>query len=198
MASRKIPVNRIPDDRPVYGADISDLAEAFEFTTLDSSYLLGAYMPNYLKMTSTTISDSDRDAGETVPGAERPITDPTRALMLRLISRHPEYCPIEKAATPHEVYEAIQQIPGREGYKPRYYGPLLGCEVGSSYRWNAGSGVTQAVSRYLSVIMRILTSIPVHERSAVLEELRELAEIEAATRGIAAKDLWEKGTWKQG
>jgi hypothetical protein len=172
------------------------MAEAFGFTTLDTSYLLGVYIPVLSEMTRTKLSDAELERGETVPGADKPISDPTKALLIRLLSRYHEYCPIKPSTTPHQVYEAIQKTPGYEDYKARHFGPLVGCELSSAYRWFSGSGITPTIGRYLSVVMSMMENLDDKDRQKMVAEIISLAEVEAVNRDVPKDYLWEHGSWK--
>lgn len=195
MSNRSKKITPIPDDRRVTGNDITELSESFGFTTLDTSYLLGLYLPMLGKMTSDKVSKTDEQSGNMIRGRDKPITDPTRSLLLRLLSKHPEYCPIEPSASPHDLYHLMQQTPRYEDYKLRWLGPMLGCEYGSGYRWFSGSGVSPIIGRYLTIIMSMLNGLSEAERSELFDSIQALAETEASSRDVSTERLWDQGSW---
>jgi hypothetical protein len=188
-------IKPLPDDQPVRGRDVQNVADGFQQTRLDTAYMLGIHPHILSRMTSTDLSETDLKEGHTEPGTDRTVDDPSKALFLRVLTRYPERCPTIHAASPHEVLEAITQTPGYQQYRSRHFGMLLGCELSSAYRWNAGSGVTPAVGRYLTLIKTILDDLSGNERRAFVDELIGLAEAEAQTRGLTPEELWNKGSW---
>ena len=181
---------------PVRGRDITKLGEDLGLTTLDRSYLLGVYTPMLTEIVSKNVTQRRARKGYTRPAADEIVSDPTKALLVRLVRAYPEYSPIPKAPSPHEIYEMIQGTPGFEDFSLRDLGPLLGCEVASGYRWSSGSSVTPSIERYLTIVKRLLTNADPQDRPDIIQSLIDIAESEAQARGLKPGELWKKGKWK--
>lgn len=194
--ARKINISPLPDDRQVTGADIRALATAYDYQMLDMMWLLGSPGSVYHMMISESITSAGRKRAQAKPGIDSPVADPTRSLLVRYLTRHPAATPVPEMASPVDIHELIRQTPGMESFSVRQLGPMLGCEVGSGYRWLAGEGTSAALARYVTIIRNALASLSPEDRFSVVQEFIEIAETEAAARGMKdPKQLWDKGLW---
>ncbi len=126
-----------------------------------------------------------------INGYEKPISDPTLALLIRLLDQHPELPVLPKAPTATEMYSMINQIVPLD---QKRFSILMGSEASSSYRW-LKRGVRQpaALQRLFYFFSLCILAKGPGERIALLDRWANTVEEEAKARGV--EEIFKAGRW---
>ena len=183
----------IDDDELVCGAHISLLSDELNMRTLDIQHLTALHNSRYTELVGKK-------------NKLKPLASGSLSLLVRFLLRHQEYSPIRRAPTIHQLLEVIQSIPGYEDFSKRQVGPLLGCEVGSSYRWfnpekaskdgsnkRNSSGTSPIVDRLVTLLYTNLEGRDIAERKAFFERYLDVLAEERNARGIDDVEFQERG-----
>jgi transcriptional regulator with XRE-family HTH domain len=166
--------------KPVTGADLDDLRESHGLSANEVSFLLGLSMNQW--------SDYKNLQSE-------PVSDPSLAILVRLLKRHPELVDamLPKAPRPLEIFRELSKH--REISKRRF-GLATGREGSAGYRWVSQHGrIAQGMQRLFLILQTRMRQLPPIEQGKVWDELEEVAQTEAAARGIG--DLGRAGSWRK-
>lgn len=169
----------IPNDRPVLGKDLDTVRQQFGILTSDACWLFGLSMTRWMHIVR-------RDA-------ELPVTDPTLALLVRLLDQHPELSVIPKFPDADEMFELVSKI---QETNQRKFAVLFGSEASAAYRWlKAGGRQSPAVSRLMFFLKLGLMAKPSEKRGEMLDEWQETVRQEAISRDVP--DVFASGKWNQ-
>lgn len=170
----------IPSNRPVIGRDLETLRLAFGLSTHDTIWLLN------LSITRWT------DIVRTAPDA--PVSDPSLALLVRLLVQHPELVQALLPAKPHasEVFDLMRCAAPIE---LKRFSTHLGAEASAGYRWmRPGAQPSAMVQRLMQCLRTVLHAQSNDMRSQELSSWRNTVEQEAQARGVAQVLL--TGRWR--
>lgn len=171
--------NLIPSHRPVIGRDLETLRLAFGLTTHDTIWLLNLSITRW-----TQIVRKEADA---------PVSDPSLALLVRLLMQHPELVHTLLPSKPHasEVFDLMQSASAVE---LKRFSTYVGAEASAGYRWmRPGAQPSTMVQRLLQCLHSVLSTQSCEVRSQELSGWRETVEQEAHARGLAP--VLETGRW---
>lgn len=173
----------IPENRPVIGSDIYELAQKLELSTMDACWAFGLNMPAW---TQRIKSEEFR---------HQPVTDVCLALLTRYLDLYPESCPVEKAILPVDFYFKLEKfnrmqsktkrLPAEliEGYD--FLGAILGRDTSAGYRWvRQGGGTRPVIDRYMNIINKDLG-----QGITDLSEIRDLTVLEHTARDLPTNFL---------
>lgn len=167
----------IPHDRPVIGKDLDAVRQQFGILASDACWLFGLSMTRWTHVVR-------RDA-------EKPVTDPSLALLVRFLDQHPELSVIPKFPQAEEMYELISKV---QETNQRKFAVLFGSEASAAYRWlKAGGKQSPAVNRLMFFLKLGLMAKPQEKRGEMLDEWQETVKMEAINRDV--KDVFASGKW---
>lgn len=167
----------LPDNRPVFGSDLSDLGRRLGYTGADMRWLFGMSGPDWF---------------ETI-GALRPriVKDPARAILVRLLDESPELSPIAPKPNPKWIFDTLREIHGPEITKKRF-GLAFGRHASAGRRWiEEGAPPDPSAERLMEIWCWTLAQ----GKGSIFLHLEYLAETEAKARGIV--DLRRGGSWNR-
>lgn len=170
----------IPSNRPVIGRDLETLRLAFGLSTHDTIWLLNLSITRW-----TGIVRNAPDA---------PVSDPSLALLVRLLAQHPELLQALLPAKPHasEVFDLMRSAAPIE---LKRFSPHLGAEASAGYRWmRPGAQPSAMVQRLMQCLRTVLHAQSNDMRSQELSSWRNTVEQEARARGVA--QVLQTGRWR--
>lgn len=170
----------IPSNRPVIGRDLETLRLAFGLSTHDTIWLLN--------LSITRWTDIVRNA------PDAPVSDPSLALLVRLLAQHPELLQALLPAKPHasEVFDLMRSAAPIE---LKRFSPHLGAEASAGYRWmRPGAQPSAMVQRLMQCLRTVLHAQSNDMRSQELSSWRNTVEQEARARGVA--QVLQTGRWR--
>ena len=169
----------IPTNRPVAGKDLDAVRQALGLLTADACWLFGLSITRWTQIV--------RQA------PDEPLTDPSLALLVRLLGDHPELSIIPQFPTPAEMYDLVNSIQATD---KKRFSVLTGSDASAIYRWlNTGSRQSPAVSRLLFYLKQALLQATPAKRAEVIEEWSKTVELEAGARG--SQDIFRTFKWPQ-
>ncbi len=172
----------IPSNRPVIGRDLDTLRLAFGLTTHDTIWLLN--------LSITRWTDIVRNA------PDAPVSDPSLALLVRLLVQHPELVQALLPAKPHasEVFDLMRSATPIE---LKRFSTHLGAEASAGYRWmRPGAQPSAMVQRLMQCLRTVLHGQNNDMRSQELSSWRNTVEQEARARGVV--QVLQTGRWRPG
>jgi hypothetical protein len=177
----------IPDNRPVIGKDLDTLRRHHGLMTADACYLFGLAATNWAEI----VRQTDKATGE--PNAERPLKDPSLALLARFIDRHPEVVQLFRAPRPQDLLTAMNKV--AINIDQKRFSVMFGNEGSGGYRWiKTESRMTPAVTRLMHYMnLGISEDRSDEDRWGFLKEWYDMVLTESRARGIA--DIYLLGKW---
>lgn len=184
---------KIYDDELVCGMHITTLATKLGMRTLDIQHLTALHNSRYTELIGSK-------------NATKPLGNGTLSLLIRFLTNHPEYSPIQPPPKVDQLLELIRSVPGYEEFSKRQIGPLLGCEIGSSYRWfnpqklgesdgkpKGSSGTSPIVDRLISLLYNNLAGKDIKDRKAFMDLYESVLKDECKARGIDEEEFAKNG-----
>ena len=186
---------------PIRGSHLEDAALLRQLNTVNACWLFGLPMTKWIQLTR-------RDGAQ-------PVKNPTHALLVHMLVRHPEACPIRPSVDVNDVMSvaeaAVKQYnktklreareAGREdAFEPRVIDKkrlsiMFGREASGGYRWiTKGSRIPPSLARLFYIFMKLSDN-----KNAARELVKEwiaVVETESKSRGIS--DIWSHGRWTRG
>lgn len=162
------PIIDIPKDRPVLGSDLHALKNALGLTVDDARWVFGISMNRW---------------GDIVQkNADKPVKNPTIALLVRYFAMFPNKCPVPDRPSAEEVQKATDATLKRLGV-------LLGKEHVSGFRW------IKLDRNMAPSAGRLAIHLNEEAKKGNLRWWEEnLVEVEARARGV--NDIFRSGSWK--
>lgn len=184
--------------RPVRGEDLSSLRERLGIGTHDACWLFGLSMTRWMMVAMKPGQIRTTGASTTyVHGSKDPVNNATLALLVRILKKYPEACPIFTPVTAQEVYEKILKV--RPDLDKKRFSIMFGCESSSGHRWIAqNSKISPVVERTLKVFMTMFSAAlqTSHAKASdFLIEWDRMVELEAQARGIP--NIFRVGRWTE-
>jgi len=170
----------IPANKPVLGLHLALVKSQLGCSTADICWLLGVSITKWTQIVNGK-------------GRDRPVTDPTLALMVRLLDSHPELSLIPKAPSATEFFEFMNEIAPTD---QKRFSILLGAEASAANRWltkGQRQGATQ--QRLMHCLKLFLLSRPAAERPELLDSWSNVVATEGKARG--GKDVFKEGRWNK-
>ena len=167
----------IPLNRPVVGKDLDSVRQEFGMLTSDACWVFGMSITKWTEVVRKN--------------ADKPLNDPSLALLVRFLDQHPELQIVPKFPEAQEMFRLVQEI---QDIDQKRFSVLFGSEFSATYRWlKPGSRMSPAVARLMHYMrLHLLASKP-RSRAEVLQDWRTTVELEARARG--AKDVFKSGDW---
>lgn len=175
--------------RPVRGEDLDALRDALGLSTSDACWLYGLSMPAWTK-----IAKRD-DPKEELHGARKPLANVTLALLVRVLQKYPEMCPVMPAPSAEEVFNTIAQ--SQPEIDRKRMAIMFGCEASSGYRWlTTNSDLGPVLVRLYKMFMRYHeeTKDSLRKGEKLIKDWEKMVEAEAEARGVT--NVFSRGRWK--
>lgn len=170
----------IPSNRPVAGKDLVAIKEQFGLSTADAAWLFGISITRWSEIANK--------------GYEQHVTDPTLALLVRLLDQHPELPVVPKAPSAAEMFAMVNQIVPAD---QKRFSILMGSEASASYRWLKKGGRQPAVLQRLFYFLSLcILSRTEGDRIRLMDGWATTVADEAKARGVA--DVFQVGRWTPG
>lgn len=160
----------IPNDRPVIGVDIELMRSATGFKVDELRWVLGLSLAQWLEYTKRH--------------PNKPISNPTVALLLRLYTAKPHLIPLPPSADPVRIMK-------KADISQRRLSLMLGKQATSAGKWiKEGAELSGNVRRLAKHLEDIA------EDPDALAQWESMVEQEASLRGVP--DIWKQQGWKPG
>jgi hypothetical protein len=167
----------IPLNRPVIGRDLDEIKQQFGLSTADACYLFGLSITRWTQVVRAR--------------ADEPLTDPTLALLVRLLADHPELSVIPKMPNANEMFNILEEIAPLD---QKRFSILLGAEASAGYRWRKQqSRQGPFLTRLMYYMKMALLSRTPGDKAVLLDEWSKVVEAEGRARGV--DDVFRKGQW---
>lgn len=167
----------IPTNRPVLGKDLDSLRQTLGILTNEACFVFGMSITKWTELKGA--------------GADEPLSDPTLALLIRLLDMNPELPVLPKYPSPQEMFDLINDIQQTE-QKP--FALLFGSEGSATYRWlQDGARVSPAVARLMYYLRLTLLNAPPSKREKLLKQWRDVVSKEGSARGV--EDVFKSFAW---
>lgn len=168
----------IPDNRPVLGKDLDTIRQEFGMLTSDACWVFGLPITKWMNIVRKE--------------PDRPINDPTLALLIRFLDQHPELNLIPKFPEASEMFDLITEI---QEVDQKRFSLMFGSEASAAYRWlrEDEPRMSPAVGRLMYYVrMALMAAAPV-KRVDLLEKWRRTVLQEGRARGV--DDVFKACTW---
>jgi hypothetical protein len=167
----------IPTNRPVLGKDLDSLRQTLGILTNEACFVFG--------MSITKWTELKRNR------SDEPLSDPSLALLVRLLDMNPELPVLPKYPTPNEMFDLVNGI---QEIQPKPFALLFGSEASATYRWRrAGARVSPAVARLMYYLRLTLMNASPDKREQILKKWRDVVEKEGSARGVP--DVFRACAW---
>lgn len=167
----------IPLNRPVAGKDLIAIKEQFGLSTADAAWLFGISITRWSQVVNK--------------GYDEHVSDPTLALLVRLLDQHPELPVVPKAPTAEEMFSMVNQIVPTD---QKRFSIAMGSEASASYRWlKRGGRQPAALQRLFYFLSLCILSRTEGERIRLMDGWTKTVEAEAKARGVT--DVFKAGRW---
>lgn len=167
----------IPTNRPVLGRDLDEIKQLFGLSSPDTCYLLGISISKWSELIGK--------------GADKPIEDPTLALLVRILDLHPELISLPQYPDVQEMFDLFKRV--NPSIDQKRFSILMGGEASSGHRWlKTRPRMTATMPRLMLYLQRMLDS----SRDRGWKELKtwsEIVQLEGSARGVA--DVFKAGRW---
>ncbi len=167
----------IPAHRPVTGADLDAVRQQMGLPMADAIWLYGISPNKWSKMVRMHPNE--------------PVSDPTLALFVRFLDKHPELALFPRWPQAREMFDFLNETQkiSREDFSLQ-----LGYERTAATRWFNALDLRQtaALSRLLYCIRETMLPMDKRERGQLMDELRATALQEASARKV---NLLKTGRW---
>ncbi len=163
--------------KPITGNDLLSLREKLGLTAMEFQFVLGISGFAFAKL----VKEDQRD---------KPLYDPSIALMARWLNKYPEDAAVPIAPSFNEFFDTLNRMIGGS-LTLKEVAIAFGKQPSAGHRWSVSHGAP------IGTLNRILTILfPKIRRlgpGVFVDDWRDLVEIEAKARGI--KHIWRHGIW---
>ncbi|MCZ8256966.1 MAG: hypothetical protein O9327_15035 [Polaromonas sp.] len=167
----------IPANRPVLGKDLDALRQTLGMLTNEAIFVFGMSITKWTELVNKK--------------SDEPLTDPSLALLVRILDMNPDLPVLPKYPSPTEMYELLNGI---KEIEPKPFALLFGSEASATYRWRRpGARVSPAVARLMYYLRLALMAAPASKRPQILQKWSEVVQKEGAARGVA--DVFRACAW---
>lgn len=167
----------IPTNRPVLGRDLDELKQLFGLSSPDTCYLLGISISKWSELIGK--------------GADKPIEDPTLALLARILDLHPGLISLPQYPDVQDMFELFKKV--NPSIDQKRFSILMGGEASSGHRWlKSRPRMTATMPRLMLYLQRMIESSP----DGGWKELKtwsEIVRLEGNARGV--EDVFKAGRW---
>lgn len=188
----------LAEDKPVRGGDIVRLRDEVKtvFDSNDVMWQLALNRHYYTRAISRKLPSSDNPD---VSAFDAPISDITRATMIRMLSSHPECWMLPEPPTSGELFALIRSAEGFDIFNKGDFGLCFGSEPSAGYRWlqpiggEPGPRRSTVVARAMTMVFQQLEPrTPLQRAQFMALWIRALVK-EHATRGVPLDELTSGG-----
>lgn len=168
----------IPDNRPVLGKDLDTIKQEFGMLTADACWLFGLPITKWMNIVRKE--------------PDKPISDPTLALLIRFLDQHPELNLIPKFPEASEMFEMVKGI---QDVDQKRFSLMFGSESSAAYRWlrEDAPRMSPSVGRLMYYVRMALLAAAPSKRADLLEQWRRTVLQEGRARGV--EDVFKACTW---
>lgn len=167
----------IPTTRPVIGRDLDELKQLFGLSSPDTCYLLGISISKWSDLIGK--------------GADKPIDDPTLALLVRILDLRPDLITLPTYPDVQDMFDLFKRV--NPSIDQKRFSILMGGEASSGHRWlKTRPRMTATMPRLMLYLQRLIESSP----DGGWKELNAWADVvkhEGNARGVA--DVFKSGRW---
>lgn len=168
----------IPKNRAVIGRDLDDIKRQFGLSTANACFLFGLSITKWTEVVNKA--------------ADKPVSDPTLALLVRLLDEHPWLNIIPKMPECQEMYDLIKESVANLDQKR--FSILMGSEATAAYRWlKVGAKQPSVMARLMLFLKMAIMRQPPESRSELMSNWAATVETEGAARGVP--NIFKVGRW---
>lgn len=183
----------IPANRPVIGRDLDDVRQLHGLSVADACWAYGISLTKWSQIVRGVQPNPKKGIAGTTP--DDPVTDPTLALLVRLLDANTDVRLVPEMPTVAEMSALVADVTGNATQK--FFAVGLGNEMTSAYRWSRiGQRPPATVDRLMYSLKQALAKREPADKTEFLAGWRKIVRAEATARG-ADGDVFETGRWPQ-
>jgi hypothetical protein len=170
---------RNPIERRILAKDLISLKTKLGLSTQEACWLFGMSITRWTGY---------------VQNQQEQISDPTLALLVRILSEWRDLSFIPKMPLASDLYETLNEI---EPFDKKRFAVFFGSEASAGYRWlKLRQKPSPALGRLFLCANRLLDSLPnTSDRRRFVRDWASMVEFEGKTRGV--QSIFLSGRWNE-